>query len=90
MQSLIGRSRQLMLNGNQSRDRDWLAPLIGGDESGSAGFSETWEHELQASDLNALAKGGPPLWRSEGVVYQGGKPFPNGRTWIRTAFPQRG
>lgn len=89
MQELIGRSRQLMLNGNQSRDRDWLAPLIGGDEGGSAGFSETWEHELQAADLNGLAKGGPPRWFSEAIVYQGGKPFPNGRTWIRTAFPQR-
>ncbi len=90
MQELVGRSRQLMMSGNQTRDGgDWLAPLWGGSSGGSAGFSEVWEHELQASDLNSLAKGGPPHWITEGIVYQGGKRFPNGRTWLRTGFPQR-
>ena len=27
-------------------------------------------------------------WLTEAVVYAGGKLFPDGRTWVRTAFPQ--
>lgn len=89
MQELIGRSRQFMMNGNTSRDADWLAPLWGTGSGGSSGFSEAYEFELQASDLNSLAKGGPPHWTSEALVYQGGRRFPNGRTWMPVAFRQR-
>lgn len=88
MQELIGRSRQFMMNGNTSRDVDWLAPLWGEGSGGSSGFSEGYEFELQASDLNSLAKGGPPRWTTEAIVYQGGKRFPNGRTWMPVAFRQ--
>ncbi|MFO0858348.1 MAG: type IV secretory system conjugative DNA transfer family protein [Phycisphaerales bacterium] len=88
MQQLIGRSRQLLLSGNSSRDGDWLGPLFGERSGGSAGFSEHLDFELQARDLNSLAKGGPPAWFTEAIVYQGGKVFPNGRTWLRAAFPQ--
>ncbi len=91
MQELIGRSRQFVMNGNTSRDADWLAPLFGGgggSTGSSAGFSEQYEFELQASDLNALAKGGAPDFLTEAIVYQGGRRFPNGRTWLRTAIKQ--
>ncbi|MFO0831532.1 MAG: type IV secretory system conjugative DNA transfer family protein [Phycisphaerales bacterium] len=88
MQNLIGRSRRFMLSGNSSGDGDWMAPLFGERSGSSAGFSEQYEFELEARDLNSLAKGGPPLWTTEAVVYQGGKVFPNGRTWLRTAFRQ--
>lgn len=88
MQQLIGRSRRFMFSGNSSGDGDWLAPLFGERSGSSAGFTEQLDFELEARDLNSLAKGGPPHWMTEAVVYQGGRVFPNGRTWVRTAFPQ--
>jgi hypothetical protein len=90
MQELIGRSRQFVMNSSTSRESDWLAPLFGGggNTGVSAGFSEQYEFELQASDLNSLAKGGAPDWITEAIVYQGGRRFPNGRTWLRTAVKQ--
>ena len=89
VQQVIGRSRQMMVNGNTNHDNDWMAPLVGQRGSGSAGLSEVYEYELQARDLNSLAKGGPPHWMSEAIVYQGGRVFPNGRTWLRIGIPQR-
>ena len=88
MQQLVGRSRQMMVSGNTSHDSDWLTPLVGGKGSGSAGLSEVYEYELQARDLNSLAKGGPPHWITEAIVYQGGRTFPNGKTWLRVGFSQ--
>ncbi|QYO62489.1 TraM recognition domain-containing protein [Leptolyngbya sp. 7M] len=89
VQELVGRSRQLFMNSNATRGGDWLAPLWGESSGGSAGFSESFEFELQAGELNGLAKGGPPHWFTEVIVYQGGRRFPNDRTWCRTAIPQR-
>lgn len=89
MQELIGRSRQFVMNSSTSRDSDWLSPLFGGGSTGgSAGFSEQFEFELQASDLNSLAKGGAPHWMTEAILYQGGRRFPNGRTWLRAGIKQ--
>lgn len=88
IQELVGRSRQLMVNGNSTRGGDWLAPLFGNNSGGSSGFSEAYEFELQARDLNGLAKGGPPHWTAEAIVYQGGRRFPNGRTWMPVTFRQ--
>jgi type IV secretory system conjugative DNA transfer VirD4/TraG family protein len=89
IQELVGRSRQFMMNGNSARGGDWLAPLFGEGSGGSAGFSETYEYELQARDLNGLAKGGPPHFTTEAIVYQGGRTFPNGRTWLPVTFRQK-
>jgi len=89
MQDLIGRSRQMLMNANQSHSENYLAPLFGTDTGGSAGFSETFEYELTAADLNGLAKGGPPHFYTEAIVYQGGRAFPNGKTWTRAVIPQR-
>ena len=89
VQQLVGRSRQFSMSGNTSGDGDWLSPLLGmGGRSSSCGFQEQWEYELQAGDLNSLAKGGPPDWIVEAILYQGGARFPNGRTWMPVAFRQ--
>ena len=89
VQELVGKSRQLLMNGNSARGADYLAPLFGDSAGGSAGFSESVDFELQAADLNSLVKGGPPHWVSEAILYQGGNRFANGRTWMRVKFPQR-
>jgi hypothetical protein len=89
VQQLVGRSRQFSMSGNTSGDGDWLSPLLGmGGRTSSCGFQEQWEFELQAGDLNSLAKGGPPDWIVEAILYQGGARFPNGRTWMPVAFRQ--
>lgn len=87
VQELIGRSRQLLVNGSSSGGGDWLAPLFGDPAGGSAGFSESFEFELQAGDLNGLARGGPPHWTTEAFVYCGGRSFRDGRTWCRRRIP---
>lgn len=91
-QELIGRSRQLLMSGSVSEDGDWLAPLFGaGNRRASASMSEHYEFELQAADFNGLAKGGPPDWSPEAIVYQGGRRFTStGRSWMRVGFPQSG
>jgi hypothetical protein len=88
IQQLIGRSRQFVMSGNSTSDSDWLSPLFGTGSGSSAGFSETYEFELQAREINSLAKGGPPRWMTEAIVYQGGRQFEDGRTWMRATFPQ--
>lgn len=91
-QNLVGKSMRLMISGNNQRQNvDWLGTLLGyEDESSTAGFSEQMDFELQASDFNSLVTGGPPHFFAEALVYQGGRPFPNGRSWLRTAIPQKG
>lgn len=89
IQELLGRSRQLLMNSNSTRNSDWLGTLLGEPTGSSAGFSEAYEFELQARDLNGLAKGGPPHWFSEAIVYQGGRRFRNGRTWCPVRIPQK-
>ena len=89
LQELVGKTRQYSLSGSTSGDGDWIAPLLGmGGRSSSCGFQEHWEHDLQASDVNSLAKGGPPDWIVEAILYQGGSRFPNGRTWMPVTFRQ--
>ncbi len=91
LQELTGKRKQLMLSGNTSTKQDWLGSMLGESPaagSGSGGFSEHWEHELQASDINGLAKGGPPHFFTEAIAYQGGKTFSNGRTWRLVRFAQ--
>lgn len=90
-QELIGKSIRLSMSANQSQGGNWLGALFGEqDDRSSAGFSEQFDFELQASDFNTLATGGPPHWLAEALVYQGGRAFPDGRTWWRTAIPQKG
>lgn len=87
VQQLVGRSTRYTMSGN-SNGGDWLAPLLGQSGHTSAGFNEIYEFELQAADLNSLAKGGPPHFTASAIVYQGGRRFPNGRTWLPVSFKQ--
>lgn len=90
-QQLIGRSRQLMHNGGTDLGGDWLAPLLGDDSgSGNAGFSESMDFELEASDLASLRRGGPPHFEVGTIIYQSGRRFPTtGRTWMPYTFSQQ-
>jgi type IV secretory pathway TraG/TraD family ATPase VirD4 len=54
-----------------------------------ASRQEAWEYEVNPRELLALAKGGPEFdFVVTGLLFQGGRNFPNGCHWIETAFPQ--
>lgn len=89
IQELIGRSRQFLMNGNTTHATDVLGSLLGEPGGGSAGFSEHLDFALQAKDLNGLAKGGPPHWFTEAIVYMGGKPLARRKTWQKVRISQR-
>lgn len=93
---LIGRSRQFLASGNNSYDAEdqWTASLgidwIGHSGSTTAGFSETFEFEVQPREFTRLRTGGPPQWMVDGIVFQNGRMFEaSGRTWLETAFRQK-
>jgi len=90
LQELTGKSLQHFVSSNTTRGQDWLGPLMGESSGGSAGISESYEFDLQSSDLNSLAKGGPPHFYTEAIVYQGGRPFADGKTWSLVRIPQQG
>lgn len=89
LQHLIGRSRQYFMNSSSGRGGGWLDPLFGDTDGGSTGFSETMDWELEARHLNSLARGGPPHWHTEAILFQGGRRFPNGKTWYPVTITQR-
>lgn len=93
--SLIGRSRQLFMNGSNSAPTDDMTSLLGmaglrppGQTSG--GFSESYEFEVQPSAFTQLRTGGPAAdWNVDGIVFQNGRLFRgSGRTWLPVTFRQ--
>ncbi|MCC7314601.1 MAG: TraM recognition domain-containing protein [Planctomycetes bacterium] len=93
---LIGRSRQFLASGNNSYDAEdqWTASLgldwLGHGGSTTAGFSETFEFEVQPREFTRLRTGGPPQWMVDGIVFQNGRMFEaSGRTWLETSFRQK-
>lgn len=94
---LIGRSRQFLTSGNNSYDADdqWTASLgldwFGHGGSTTAGFSETYEFEVQPREFTRLRTGGPANgWMVDGIVFQNGRMFAaSGRTWLETSFRQK-
>lgn len=56
----------------------------------SASSSEVLRARIMAGDFTFLAKGGPPHWLVEGIVFQGGKRFAaTGETFMKCVFRQR-
>lgn len=94
---LIGRSRQFLASGNSTSDASdpWSAALgpnwLGDGGSTTAGFSETFEFEIQPREFTRLRTGGPANgWMVDGIVFQNGRLFKaSGRTWLQTTFRQK-
>ena len=92
--SLIGRTRQFLINGGNSYQTPdctalpWMRSL----PSVNAGISETFEFEVQPSVFTSLRRGGfASGGEVDGIVFQGGRRFrATGRSWIRRTFLQRG
>lgn len=93
--NLIGRTRQHFANSSASQtNQDWAAAAIGMGPPGqhSAGFSESYEFEVQPGAFSELRTGGPENnWQVDAVLFQNGKRFnQSGRTWMPVTFNQRG
>lgn len=91
--TLIGRTRQFLVNGGNSYQTPDLTsfPWMRSFPSVNAGISETFEFEVQPSTFTALRRGGfASGGEVDGIVFQGGRRFrANGRSWIRRTFLQR-
>ncbi len=93
---LIGRSRQFLANSSSNQNPESLAMTSVGlhwpmpASSSSAGFSETYEYELQPREFSLLRTGGPAnCGIVDAVLFQSGRIFQaSGRTWLPVAFQQ--
>ena len=94
---LIGRTRQFFANGNTTHSGDdrWSAVLgldwLGHNGSTSAGFSESFEFEVQPREFTRLRTGGPANgWCVDAIVFQNGRVFKqSGRSWLPVTFWQK-
>jgi hypothetical protein len=84
---LIGKSRQLLMNGSNQGKYDILDDFMGRSNA-HTGWSENWYYECPPATFTRLLKGGPHK-RVEAIVYQGGARLRNGAPWLKTEFRQR-
>jgi hypothetical protein len=92
--SLIGRSRQFLVNASsQQQPQGLLAQWAGlrSFPSTSAGISEQVDFEVQPKRFTTLRRGGVANQRQvDAIVFQGGKRFrANGKTWLPVTFQQQ-
>ena len=91
--TLIGRTRQFLMNANNSyQSGDWLSELTGFGQGSqtSAGAAECYEYEVQPSVFTTLRTGGRENRRNvDVIVFQSGRTFADtGRTWRFHSFQQ--
>lgn len=94
---LIGRSRQCLASGNSTYSAEEQANAVlglawlGASGSTSAGFSETFEYEVQPREFTQLRTGGPAnRGLVDAIVFQNGRVFrESGRTWLPVTFRQK-
>jgi hypothetical protein len=89
--NLIGRSRQFLVNASTSNQTDWASSLLGSSTSqSSGGVTETIEYEVQPRSFTSLRRGGDANGGLiDGIMFQGGRRFANGRTWLPVTIEQR-
>jgi hypothetical protein len=92
--SLIGKSLQYFANGGSSRQEEhWPAAAMGmaRPTQTNAGFSESYEFEVQPSAFLPLRTGGRVNGGMvDAIVTQSGRRFrANGKTWLPVAFQQQ-
>lgn len=94
--AVIGRSRQYMASGNNSySEQDVTGTLFGGSPFGqrgnaTAGFSETFEFEVQPQRFTRLRTGGPENnWEVDAILFQNGRTLRTGRTWAPVVIRQK-
>ncbi|MGH7243428.1 MAG: type IV secretory system conjugative DNA transfer family protein [Phycisphaerales bacterium] len=97
MSNILGKSLQAMASGSvtNSNEGQWSSAL-GLDFSGqrgntSAGFSESYQFEVQPAEFAQLRTGGKEHGRHvDAILFQNGRVFrQNGKTWLRVTFRQK-
>lgn len=92
--SLIGRSRQFFANGSTSRSAESMGPMSAlgwptDPTNTSSGLSESYEHEVQPASFTTLRTGGAKHGgKVDAIVFQNGRRFRNGKTWLPVTFEQ--
>jgi hypothetical protein len=92
---IVGRTRQLFANGGSTMPQHIAAtfgfPELASPGQSSAGFSESYEYELQPSAFSTLRTGGPMNgWKVDTIVHQSGRTFrETNRAWLPVTFKQR-
>lgn len=95
--SVIGNSRQFLANGSSGYSAEDMAAkrfgtgLFGAVPSSSAGFSETWQPEVQPAAFTRLRTGGPAFgWMVDAIVHRNGRLFrETGKAYLPVTFGQR-
>ncbi len=91
--SLIGRTRQFMMNGSNSRQDAMISSILnwGDPAQTSAGFSEQMDYEVEPSEFTRLRTGGPANGLLvDGILVRNGRVFAsNRRTWLPLTFSQK-
>lgn len=92
--TLIGRRRQVFMNGNNSYSPDayldsWLG--LRAPSQASAGFSESYEFDVQPAAFARLRSGSAANgWNVDALLFKNGKVFRDtGRTWMKVTFRQK-
>ena len=94
---LIGRSLEFFINGGTSRPSIDQTPMfqlmlgLQSDATESAGFSTSYEFEVQPKAFTQLRTGGPAnKLIVKGIVFQNGRTFKaTGKTWMQVRFNQQ-
>jgi hypothetical protein len=89
--AMLGQSLHLLMGGGtQSGGTDVVGELLGtARPQANASYSENLQNDYPPENFTRLRKGGPPDYTVDCVVYQGGRRFSNGRTWLPVSFQQR-
>lgn len=91
--SLIGKRRELLMNGGDSRPQgDWASDALGlgAPSQVSAGFSEHWDHEVRPEAFPLLRSGGVANdGQVDAIVVRNGGAFGDtGKVWRKATFVQ--
>ncbi len=89
--ALLGQSRQLLMGGSaQTHGYDPVGDWMGEPQLCHASFNESWLPQVRPEEFTRLRKGGRENeFTVDCFVFQGGRQFSNGKTWIKTSFLQR-
>lgn len=84
---MIGKSRQLLVSHNTSQNSGFGTTPS---RDTSSGVSETIDYDCPPSEFQLLRTGGPRhAYEVDAIVYQGGRLWSNGKSWIKTYFKRQ-
>jgi hypothetical protein len=89
---LLGEHRDVLYSGSSQsgNEFDFVGDLMGATPSASCSYAEQYRPQFEPWRFGALKKGGPAHgFAVEAVVFQGGRVWSNGSTWLVSTFEQQ-